>query len=215
MAYYEPLRFSSAYMRAGARCSYEANLADRTGRTSRVESLLRQAIEHYVNAFLVDRAAGAEAFRRAHALGRQVRERFDCPLHLDDSGWRRSCGVNALHARVGLSVAGASRGRCSVCGADDFECHHVPGRAYGGVRCVREIFEHDVSEISLVTFPDDPRCYRIDVIIPRDEMVRQLRRAPVPGENPSCDHCLSCTSGTSGPSADDLDQTLWPSMEND
>lgn len=133
---------------------------------------------------------------------------------MNDAGggyWTVGCGVLALHRRVGASWAGPTVGRCSVCGAGDLECDHVPGRWYNGVHCHRIVHQAELRDVSLVPFPDDPRTYRIEVAAtPREIRAAQgrpLRR----GEVPLCTHCTkSCNGADRGPGAEDVDQSLWP-----
>ena len=204
--YFEPLLAASEYARRGQDLEAAANAA-REARAPDAEQLARDAIENYVNAFLVDRSGQTASFDEAHRIGREVNARYGCPLrHTDRGGWVTECGILALHSRTGASIAGVSRGRCSICSANDLECLHVPGNAYDGVRCVREVYDHDLREISLVPRPDDPRTYRMEAPVSDAEVVRARGRALLHGEVPTCTHCANCTGV---PTAEDLDPTLW------
>lgn len=127
-----------------------------------------------------------------------------------DGYWTTGCGVLALHRRLGASWGGPTLGRCSVCGADDLECDHVPGRRYDDVHCHRIVYEATLREISLAPFPDDPRTYRIEIAsTPRE--IRAARGRPLRrGEVPLCTHCTeSCDGADRGPRMEDVDQSLW------
>lgn len=212
--YYEPLMTAAAYVKRARRARYEAMLIEERDRES-AERWYREAIERFVDAFLVDRVGFEWCFTEAHRIGAYVRATYECPVSREESGWRRRCGVLALHQRVGLSIAGTSTGTCSLCGAGDFDCDHVPGRLYGDQHCVRGVADFDLREISLVQFPDDPRCYRVETIIPFAEMDERLGHRLKHNEYPICDHCLSCSGSTEGPAAEDVDQTLWEPLPSD
>lgn len=208
--YHEPLRPAPVLCRQARRLRYEAHMAERMG-DPRAEQLYRAAIERFVDAFLVDRAGHAACFADAHVVGRHVAERYGCRMkEAGDGYWTVGCGVLALHRRLGASWAGPTVGRCSVCGAGDLECDHVPGRWYEGVRCHRLVYEVDLREVSLVSLPDDPRTYRIEVALtPRE--IRAARGRPLRrGEVPLCTHCTeACDGADRGPRDADVDQSLW------
>jgi hypothetical protein len=209
--YYEPLRPATVLDQQARRLRYEAVLAERSG-DPRAEQFYRQAVERFVDAFLVDRAGHASCFTEAHKLGRHIAMRYGCPMKdANDGYWTTGCGVLALHRRVGASWAGPTFGHCSVCGAGDLQCDHVPGRWHDGVHCHRIVHQVDLREISLVPFPDDPRTYRMEVArTPRE--VRAARGRPLRrGEIPLCTHCTqACDGADRGPHEEDVDQSLWP-----
>jgi hypothetical protein len=209
--YYEPLRPASVLARQARRLRYEAGMAERAG-DGRAEQLHREAIERLVDAFLVDRAGHAACFTEAHVLGRHLAERYGCPMtDAGDGYWTTGCGVLALHRRLGASWVGPTIGRCSVCGAGDLECDHVPGRWYDEVHCHRIVRAADLRDISLVPFPDDPRTYRMEVArTPREIRAARGRRLHR-GEVPLCTHCTQgCDGADRGPLEEDIDQSLWP-----
>jgi hypothetical protein len=213
-AFYEPLLPAAVFARDAKRLRCMAFVTERTNAAG-AEALFRRAVERFVDAFLVDRMGHASCFTDAHALGRHLAERYGCPMQSSDDGhWTVSCGVLALHQRFGLSFAGPTLGRCSVCGADDFECDHLPTESYAGVYCYREVYKVDLREVSVVQFPDDPRCYRLQLARTPQE-VREKRGRPLRrGEVPICTHCTDCRAIESGPSREDLDQSLWPSIDD-
>jgi hypothetical protein len=209
--YYEPLRPAPVLAQHARRLRYEAVMTERAG-DRRAERLYRNAIESFVDAFLVDRAGHAGCFTDAHAVGRHLADRYGCPMTAAGDGyWTVGCGVLALHRRFGASWAGPTVGHCSVCGAGDLECDHVPGRWYDGMHCHRIVARADLLEVSIVPFPDDPRTYRMEVAVTPREL-RAARGRPLPsGEVPLCTHCTqSCDGADLGPSREDVDQSLWP-----
>lgn len=165
------------------------------------EGLLREAIELMVDAFLLDRRRNADLFGRAHAIGALVEHHFGCRWAgtTDGEAIGNQCGIFALHSRIGLSPGGRNWGRCGICGADDFQCDHVPGRVYDGQMCRRQIYLWDGDEISFTPRPRDPRCFRVWALLPR-------AAAPKDGR---CRHCCGCV-GRAGAAADDLDPSRWP-----
>ena len=212
-AYFEPLVPAAEFARRARRLRYEAMLTARTdGRAA--EALYRQALERFVDAFLVDRAGHAWCFVEAHAIGRALAADHGCRMKVDDAGhWAAQCGVLALHSRLGLSFGGPTLGRCSLCNADDFECDHVPGRVYGGQPCRRVVHTASPHEVSLVSFPDDPRCYRVWRSVSPQE-VRSARGRPLrTREVPMCTHCVDCQAVENGPTLEDVDQSRWPTPE--
>lgn len=211
VVYFEPLLPAPVLARRARRLRYEAALAERTG-DARAEQLYREAIERFVDAFLVDRAGHTACFTDAHAIGRHVAERYGCPMKDAGEGyWTVGCGVLALHRRLGASWGGPTVSHCSVCDAGDLECEHVPGKWYDGVHCHRVVHQADLREVSLVPFPDDPRTYRMEVAVtPR--AIRAARGRPLRrGEVPMCTHCTKgCDGAARGPREEDIDQSLWP-----
>lgn len=192
------------------RLQAQARHAEQTGEDAQVEDSLRRALEALVDAFLLDRRGHADCFGEAHQLGRELLRRFGCNLIRDERGtWGRSCGVLALHSRIGLSFAGLTRGRCSICNEPDLNCSHVPGQVYDDLPCVRIVEHVEVSEVSVVEFPDDPRCYRL-FLRKTDEDIKRARGALPASAMPTCTHCSKCPAAEEGPTPEDLDQNLWP-----
>jgi hypothetical protein len=184
-----------------SRLAYEAQISiDHEPR--RAERLLREAIEIAVDGFLLDRIDGIDLYVKAHQLGAFVEERFTCRFRPTDDGMRleNPCGVLALHSRIGLSPGGKTWGRCSICGAGDFECDHVPGHVYGGQRCGRIIYRWDGDEISATARPRDPRCFRTWSQLPLRTKPGTVRAR--------CQHCLTCL-GRAAVARDDVDLSSW------
>jgi hypothetical protein len=207
--YHEPLRPASVLVQRARRLRYEAGVAEKLG-DQRAEQLYREAIERFVDAFLVDRVGHAACFTDAHVIGRHLEEQYGCPMEdAGDGYWTIGCAILALHRRLGASWAGTTLSRCSICDADDLECEHVPGYWYDGTHCHRIVYDGELREISRVPFPDDPRTYRMEVArTPRE--IRTARGRPLRrGEVPLCAHCKGCHGADLGPTAEDVDQSLW------
>jgi hypothetical protein len=211
VATFEPAVAPSLLVEHGHKLEAEAGRALEAGQQLDAERRYRQAIERFVDAFLLDRNGQRQSFTEAHRLGRLVQEHFACPLKSDDGEWWSSgCGVLALHQRVGASFGGVTKGRCSICGAEDLGCLHVPGYRYGDEQCIRIVYEADVVEVSLVQFPEDPRCYRVEFLY----SLAQLEKAN-PGHpsakkaRPVCNHCAGCSGADDGPTDEDVDQSSW------
>lgn len=212
---YEPVLSPAEYARLGRARRADALQALTAGRRREAETLAREAIEHLVDAFLFDRKGHRACFAEAHELGRVVARILGCPMKLSKDGesWASNCGVSALHARFGTSHAGTSLSLCSICGAGDLECDHIRGTFYDGQRCHRVIYEMTLPEISLVRFPDDPRCYRLEIPHSR-EKVEAAFGGPLPANvTPVCTHCIDCDAAENGAQDDDIDQSLWPELE--
>ncbi len=177
------------------------------------EQRARSAIEILVDAFLADRKGNRACFAIAHKLGRTLGRRYGCPLQLDaEAGtYTNACGILALHSRIALSPGGPAFAECSICGAGDFECDHVPGRIYDGKPCFRKIVDWHIEEVSLVRVPRDPRCYRVRRLTTVSEVEEARGRPLLPGERPVCEHCQDCY-GVDGPSEEDLDPASWPDL---
>jgi len=71
--------------------------------------------------------------------------------------------------------------------------------------------EVDLDEISYVSSPEDPRCYRVEQSISDQEVEAQLGRPLMDSEVPECLHCPECHGVTEGPKPEDLDPELWSS----
>ena len=172
-----------------------------------VEPLLRGAVEDLVDSFLFDRRGHTSAFSAAHAVGRRLTVEFGCPMKAVDDGWVSECGIHALHSRMALSPGGVTHGRCSVCGAGDFECEHVPGRSYSGQRCIRVVEQFHLEEVSFVRIPNDPRCYRVWPVRSASEVSSRTERGHGQSTVPSCEHCRTCHGR---PTLEDLSPEAWP-----
>src|SRR5207244_582085 len=93
------------------------------------------------------------------------------------------CPIDGLHSRVGMSAAFTTATQCSICGAQDFECDHVPGRTYEERLCFRKN-RHVVAtrEVSMTPTPDHPETFVQHVGRPRSELEQLMGRTIEPGE---------------------------------
>jgi hypothetical protein len=206
-AYYEPPLPPKVLEEEGRELVNRAAQTLEHGEDKEAEDGLRAAIERYVDAFLLDRDGHRSAFVVAHQIGAYVSKRFGCRLKSDDGdSWRSECGVWALHSRVGSSIGGTTRGHCSICSADDLGCDHIPGQTYDGELAVRMVHKVDLEEISVVPFPEDPRCYRFELSRTLKEIEELSGQTAPPGSVPICAHCEVCPGS---PTAEDIDQNLW------
>jgi hypothetical protein len=174
------------------------------------EKMLRSALRDLVNAFLTDRQSNRSLFMMAHRVGETLERNFGCRLEYDpaiDCYWD-SCPVHALHSRIGSSVAMTISSDCSICGAGEFACDHVPGRSYGDRLCYRASPRVvALREVSLTPNPDFQETFATVAAIPRHELEATHGRRIKPGTALYSNHCRDC-SGTQTP--DDLDPSRWP-----
>ncbi len=205
--YYDPPLSPKVLEEEGRKLVDQAKQALGHGNEKDAEAELRKAIEHFVDAFLLNRDGSSSAFVVAHRIGKFVSQRFGCQMKSDDGeSWNTGCGVWALHSRLGSSIGGVTRGRCSICSASDLDCDHIPGLRYGDELCVRIVSEIDLNEISVVPFPEDPRTYRLELSRTISEIEKLSGKVSEAGAVPICVHCETCTGI---PAAEDIDQSLW------
>lgn len=71
-----------------------------------------------------------------------------------------------------LEVGGTGKARCSICGVDwPTDCGHEPGKEYEGKTCVQEIYDFNLTEISVVQGGDFLR-------LPMEKIPAQEVRGP-------------------------------------
>lgn len=189
------------------------------------ERKARQALNSFAHAlnWAEDGPRETEVHQRMDEAGRWVRSTFGCVLDQNDRTYYISCPVRLGHTRIGMSVGGAARRICSLCGQDVSECEHDRGTAYwvpGGVddlgwcrvcrgeQCtdhspderyrvgvVSIIREMDLVEVSYVSKPAQPdaRIQRRSV----DTADLQAALGPdwAPGVPVNCDFCLTPCEG--------------------
>jgi hypothetical protein len=179
------------------------------GKRQDAEARLRRGLRDLVYAFLRDRRANAKLFVIAHNVGRIVENTFGCPMRYDAERdlYFSDCPIDGLHSRVGMSVAFTTASRCSVCGADDFECVHVHERVYDGVQCLGQNARVvGVREVSLTPNPDYPETFVRHVGRARTAMEKILQTQIEPGTPLFMHHCRDCLGL---PDDGDLDPGLW------
>jgi hypothetical protein len=182
----------------------------------RAEQALRGALAYLVDAFLEDRKANARLFTLCHRIGCIIEENFGCAFAHDEETDRftHDCPIQALHSRVGLSVALISMHRCSICGAGDFECDHEPGQSYDGVECTLEHVSTWLDHVALTQDPDFAYTFHLDVPKSRKEIEEMVGRPMKDGESVLSTHCRDCY-GRYFAHADDLDTSLWEGLSTE
>ena len=165
-----------------------------------------------------------ETHRRLDLLEFYVRTTFGCRLGRHGTTYSVTCPVHIGHRRIGLSIGGRAQRVCSLCGIDVSECAHLPGRAYivnGGPSelgwcrvCCQEKCDHkstneyrvapvaivqhvDLEEVSIVSKPAQPEARFSSMPIATSELVAALGPSFVPGQDVSCDRCLTKCNGLS------------------
>ena len=168
------------------------------------EKLARSAIADLVEAFLHDRQANADLFARAHQLGAMISATVGCRWTPGADTYSLRCPIYALHQPWATSVAVMVTTRCSICGAGELGCDHVPGETYEGMEC-RSVAEsiRPFGHVAITANPDFTYTWYRDQQVNTSEIVADgtIRRA---GDPALCSHCQEC-SGLDGPSGGDLD----------
>lgn len=194
------------------------------GRT-RAETAARQALASYASAlnWAEDTESEEASHLRLDEAGLWVRQTFGCKLHREGARYSQRCPVALGHNRIGMSVGGAARRVCSLCGLDLSECEHRRGIAYlvpGGstdlgwcrvclseagcehspddayrVSVVSIITEMELVEVSVVSKPAHPDARFSSVPIEIQELQERLGPLFVPGMPVNCDRCLSPCGG--------------------
>ncbi len=174
------------------------------------EKHLRQALDYLVDAFLEDRAGNADLFAICHKAGAVIEQEFGCWFEKDDKGrYALPCPISGLHSRLGFSPALVTRGHCSICNAGDFDCSHVHGQVYDGIRCARIVDDMRLDHMAVTNDPDFAYTFRNQWYYTETEIAKYLGQDLPPGATPVSTHCASCY-GKDGPRPDDIDTTMWP-----
>lgn len=176
------------------------------------EKELRAALHDLVNAFLTERQGNRALFTMAHGIGRTVEREFGCWLDYDpkiDAYWHE-CPVAALHSRMGASAGMVTSSACSICGAAEFQCDHIPGQVYGASLC-RRVDPKVVSlrETSLTQDPDFPETFATCAALSRTEFEIEPGVAVPVGTPIRSNHCWTCTGV---PTREDIDPGLWKKL---
>jgi hypothetical protein len=197
------------YRTSGLRGMRIAGLLLRRGDRTRAERTYRDALRYLVYGFLIDRCANRDLFAIAHNVGRIIEHEFGCPMEYDErsDAYFSTCPIDGLHSRMGSSAAFATASDCSICGAADFQCNHIPGRTYGEHLCARvKTRVLELREISMTPHPDYPETYVMHVGQPRAEIELETGKRIARGSRRYNRHCQFCDGV---PSPEDLDPTLW------
>lgn len=182
------------------------------------ERLARSALERFARC--LDWAEDTDMEGAAHRLldraGRWVHATFGCQVKWDGANYVQDCPLALAHNRLGMSVGGVAKRKCSLCAEDVSECEHLPGVAYlvpGGVEelgwcriCLAKecdhtcddvervsmvsiIYEMDLEEVSLVAKPAHPEARLTSVTLPTADLREKLGPTFVPGVTLGCDRC--------------------------
>ncbi len=189
--------------RRGLRGAVAAEIGLRNG-DGRAAEVARRAIADLVEGFLHDRTGNADLFRRAHQVGALLSATARCFWVPGPQEYTLRCPVYALHQTWATSVAMTITTRCSICGAGELECDHLPGETYGGEECwsVAESIGA-LGHIAFTANPDFTYTWHRTQQVSTAEIVADGTIAAA-GDPATCSHCQEC-SGLDGPSADDLD----------
>jgi hypothetical protein len=190
--------------RRGLRTALEAEIALRNGR-KRGPGVARRAISDLVEAFLHDRAPNADLFARAHGVGALLSATAKCFWKPGPEKYTLRCPIYALHQTWATSVAMTVTTRCSICGAGELECDHVPGETYDSEECM-SIVESlgPLGHVAFTANPDFTYTWHREQEVSTAEILADgtIKAA---GERATCSHCQECPGQLSGPSAGDLD----------
>ena len=222
----------TAYMKAQVDCRCERGKELLTGAKAlmrskpsrqnrrRAERAAREALVFYAGAldWAEETAQEAETHAQLDAAGHWVRHTFGCHLHREGKSYSQRCPVALGHNRIGMSIGGAAKRVCSLCGQDLSECEHRRGIAYlvpGGasnlgwcrvclkkdgcdhradeeyrVSVVSIITEMELLEVSIVGRPAHPDARFKSISIDVNELRDHLGEIFTPGVPVSCDRCL-------------------------
>lgn len=178
------------------------------------EEHYRNALRNLSEAFLEDRRGNRDLFVVCHRIGSIIEQFFGCHLEFSKASrsYSSTCPIGALHSRLGLSIGAFSESECSICGAGDFECDHVPGEKYEGQRCQRKITNMQLDHVALTPNPDFAYTFMMNVPISLKEMEAQVGQSLSGTEPIVSTHCRDCY-GRWESRAEDLDPSLWAPID--
>lgn len=190
--------------RRGLRTALAAEIAIRNDE-DRGGKLARRAIADLVEAFLHDRAANGGLFSRAHHVGALLSETAGCFWKPGPETYTLRCPIFALHQTWATSLAMTVTTRCSICGAGELSCDHVPGEIYSGEECL-SVAESlgPFGHVAITANPDFTYTWHREQTASTAEMVAAGTIGSA-GDAATCSHCRSCPGRLGGPSTGDLD----------
>jgi hypothetical protein len=171
---------------------------------------LEMAIAELAEAFLRDRQGNADLFKVCHEAGRLLETAFGCRFSYDrdQKVFVNSCPIQALHSRIGTSIAMTTTGTCSICGKRDFECDHIPGETYRGVLCFRNVDEVlAIDHLALTPDPDFIETLYRTTRFTEAEVITMFGSLPGADRFLQSDHCTKECDGE--PTAVDLNPRLF------
>jgi hypothetical protein len=191
--------------RRGLRSALAAEIYLRRG-DDRSTEVARRAIADLVEAFLHDRTGNIDLFARAHRVGALLSATARCFWTPGTEMYTLRCPIYALHQTWATSVAMTVTTRCSICGAGELECDHLPGEIYDGEEC-RSVAESigPLGHVALTASPDFTYTWYRDQQVSTAEIVADGTIAAT-GDPATCSHCQQCP-GLNGPTAGDLDRS--------
>ena len=190
------------------------------------EAALRESLGTYWSAMnWLDMGSDFDAaHEELHLVGRVARRWFasGCRIGFSNGGYGDTCPVVLAHNRFGISIGFTGNAVCSICGGDDFECEHFPGRSYRvrasvvdgrcnvcaaescGNHSPGELYEAQaivvvtkasVDEISIVADPAQPDARLTWVSVSTAEIKRVVGSGFEVGDEVRCDYCLHPCGG--------------------
>jgi hypothetical protein len=197
--------------RRGLRAAVAAEIGLRKG-DDQAPDLARRAIADLVEAFLHDRTGNADLFARAHVVGALLSTTARCFWTPGPETYTLRCPIYALHETWATSIAMTITTRCSICGAGELGCDHLPGEIYNGEECwsVAESIG-PLGHVALTANPDFMYTWYRDQQVSTAEIIAD-GTITAAGDPATCSHCQACP-GLNGPSAGDLDPVgRWEAM---
>lgn len=200
--------------RSGLRAAREADHALQRGDHDVARDQYREALRDLVDGFLEDRETNRDLFVVAHRIGEALESLGGCSWTFDEE--RRTfsnlCPIQGLHSRMAVSVAMITESVCSICGAADFECDHVPGETYKGEECERRVTRIvKADHIALTRNPDFTSTFLMSRVLTLAEVEEQTGQKWESGKKLFSHHCQQCY-GRFEAGAEDLDPSLWKAI---
>jgi hypothetical protein len=202
-------------LRVEALRAFRVALTEANRDTPRAKDALLRAQRLLVEAFLEDRRANGRFFVWAHRIGAIREERQECTWTHDRERdtFSLECPMQAIHSRVGMSVALVARHRCSICGAGDFGCEHMNGETYDGVVCAWDQTDIWIDHVAITQNPDFAYTFHNSVPLSRREVEQELGEQWEAGKTLFSTHCRDCY-GKHFARPDDIDRSLWEPLRS-
>ncbi len=189
--------------RRGLRRALASEIALTHGREGGADEA-RAAIADLVEAFLHDRRVNADLYARAHRLGAMLSANEGCRWKDGSENYTLACPIYALHQPFAHSVAMTVTSHCSLCGADAFQCEHIPGESYDGQPCYS--VADKICSVGHIAITADPDFLYTWHQTQQQSTARLIEEGIIEkaGDPAWCSHCRGCP-GSWGPTDDDLD----------
>jgi hypothetical protein len=188
--------------RQGLQGALRSEVGLRAGDRRDAEKQGRAALRALADAFLSDREANVDLFRRAHQLGRTLSESVGCPCTPGKNEYTLECPIYGLHRLFAHSLAMTITTACSICGGGALACLHVPGEQYDGRRCVQEVTGiARLGHVAMTANPDFIYTWHQPNSVKTETLIADGTIAAT-GDPAYCTHCQECSGE---PSEGDLD----------